>query len=468
MIRRSSNGLRWLAIGAVAAVGLAACGSSSKSSSSGTTASNAPAATASGSSATTASNTSATTTGSNASATVASNDDMTPDKVAWATTFIGGKAGKADSSQTPVKIGWINQDGGAVSLPEATDGAKAAEAFINDQLGGLQGHPLQLVTCSVTAEEDGQKCGTQFVNDKDVKGIAQGILVVGNQSLYSVVDGQVPDFVASLNATQDFTAKNTMSYFPGSPDISQGLAIYAAKDLAAKSAGIIYIDTAAAAAAAQRSKDTLGQLGVSKVTTVAVPANATGPAVASALQAAGADKVDALLVRATVPVCISIIDGMQSLGLKTPVLSPATCMASPISDHLNGSFPENWYFASTGYNPFVPDLQSGNATFRAAMKQYKPSAPITPFSNQSFGTVMDMAKLINQVGVANLTADALTTAGKGFTAPGMAVAGTLKCGFNTTYPNECAEAMGIANYHGGKWVSVRGGENNNPLYPWQT
>jgi branched-chain amino acid transport system substrate-binding protein len=393
---------------------------------------------------------------------------MTPDKVSWATSFIGGTAGKADSSKTPVKIGWINQDGGAVSLPEATDGAKAAESLINDQLGGVQGHPLQLVPCAVTTEEDGQKCGTQFVNDKDIKAITQGILVVGNQSLYSVVNGQLPDFVASLNATQDFTAKNVLSYYPGSPDISQGLAIYAAKDLGAKSAGIIYIDTAAAAAAAQRTKATLNQLGVSNVTTVAVPANATGPAVASALQAAGADKVDALLVRATVPICISIIDGMQSLGLKTPVLSPATCMATPISDHLNGAFPENWYFASSGYNPFVPDVQSGNATFRAAMKQYKPSASITPFSNQSFGMVMNLARLINQVGVSNLTPDALTTAAKAFTGPGMAVAGTLKCGFQTTYPNECAEAMGIANYKGGKWVSVRGGENNNPLYPWQS
>ncbi|HLY83514.1 MAG TPA: ABC transporter substrate-binding protein, partial [Acidimicrobiales bacterium] len=402
------------------------------------------------------------------SAKVASNDSMSADKVSWGTTFIGGKAGKADTAQTPVKIGWINQDGGAVSLPEATDGAKAAESFINEQLGGLQGHPLQLVTCSVTSEEDGQKCGTQFVNDKDVKGIAQGILVVGNQSLYSVVNGQLPDFVASLNATQDFTAKNALSYYPGSPDISQGLAIYAAKDLAAKAAGIIYIDTAAAAAAAQRSKATLQQLGVSKVTTVAVPANATGPAVASALQAAGADKVDALLVRATVPVCISIIDGMQSLGLKTPVLSPATCMATPISDHLNGAFPENWYFATSGYNPFVPDIPSGNATFRAAMKQYKPTASITPFSNQSFGIIMDMAKLINQVGVSQLTPDALTAAAKSFTGPGMAVTGTLKCGFNTTYPNECAEGMGIANFKGGKWTSVRGGEDNNPLYPWQS
>jgi branched-chain amino acid transport system substrate-binding protein len=399
---------------------------------------------------------------------VATGDDLSPDKIAWGVKYVGGKPIKPDASLPPVKIGWVNQDGGPVSQPESTDGAKAAVSFVNDYLGGVQGHPVQLVACSVTVEEDGQRCGTQFMNDKDVTAIAQGILVAGNQSLYSVVNGQKPDFVATLNATQDFTAKNVFSYYIGSPTISQGLSQYMAKDLKAKSVAVVYVNTAAAAAAAERSKTALQTLyGVSDVKLVAVPTNATGPAVASALQAVGADKADVLYVRATVQACIAIVDGMQTLGITTPVVTPITCMATPLQEHLNGSFPRNWYFSTTGYNSYVPDLNSGMASYRAVMKKYKPTTNFTGYAPQAFGTVMSVVKLMNEVGYANLSPDAITTAAKAFTGPGAFQAGDLKCGYNPSYPNECGQAIGIANFSKGRWVSVRGGIDNNAIFPWQ-
>ena len=43
--------------------------------------------------------------------------------------------------------------------------------YINDHLGGIDGHPLELVECFVkNAEEEGLACGQQFLNDDKING----------------------------------------------------------------------------------------------------------------------------------------------------------------------------------------------------------------------------------------------------------------------------------------------------------
>ena len=54
------------------------------------------------------------------------------------------------------------------SFPEATAGIEAAVEYVNAELGGVDGHPIELATCLVQAEEDGQRCATEMVNDDDV------------------------------------------------------------------------------------------------------------------------------------------------------------------------------------------------------------------------------------------------------------------------------------------------------------
>src|SRR5580765_5807278 len=44
----------------------------------------------------------------------------------------------------PVKIGFVNLEGGAVSLPELRIGAQTAASYLN-QHGGVKGRPLEIV-----------------------------------------------------------------------------------------------------------------------------------------------------------------------------------------------------------------------------------------------------------------------------------------------------------------------------------
>ena len=63
--------------------------------------------------------------------------------------------------------------------------ANAVVKFINDQLGGIQGHPLVLHTCLQAVAGDGQKCGQQMANDSDVKALVIPLLLLDNQAFYT-------------------------------------------------------------------------------------------------------------------------------------------------------------------------------------------------------------------------------------------------------------------------------------------
>ena len=91
-------------------------------------------------------------------------------------TYTGGKAGPADKSLPPVYIGYVNQQGGptAVGLL-ATAGAQMAVNYANAELGGVGGHPIQLVTCFIaSAEEEGTVCAQKFLANKKVNVIELG------------------------------------------------------------------------------------------------------------------------------------------------------------------------------------------------------------------------------------------------------------------------------------------------------
>ena len=107
--------------------------------------------------------------------------------------YVGGK-GKAKPNLAPVKIGFINGQGGPVqfNFPQATSVIRAGVKMVNAELGGVNGHPVQLSECFwAQAEEEGIRCGQQMVNDK-VKTIIFGFVTVPNQSIYATVRGTIP------------------------------------------------------------------------------------------------------------------------------------------------------------------------------------------------------------------------------------------------------------------------------------
>src|SRR5688500_14273400 len=73
--------------------------------------------------------------------------------------------GTAPASGDPIRVGFINLEGGAVSLPELRIGAETAAAYITEH-GGVNGRPLEIVPCNVDGTpEKSIDCANRLVSD---------------------------------------------------------------------------------------------------------------------------------------------------------------------------------------------------------------------------------------------------------------------------------------------------------------
>ena len=164
----------------------AGCSSSSKGSSTGTTA-------------TSTGGTASSTGGTASPSSVASGSSGNSDAAVAA--YVGGKAQKATGSS--VEIGFVNTDTGLSPFPLFSQGAKAAVAYANDHLDGINGHVIKLDACSIASEEDGTSCGTQMVNNPNVNGIVEGVLAAGSDTFFKVINNTKAVIQVSANSSAD-------------------------------------------------------------------------------------------------------------------------------------------------------------------------------------------------------------------------------------------------------------------------
>jgi len=449
----------------------AACGSSSKSSSSttaGATTTAAATTTSAAATQTTAAGGPTTTAGGGSSTTVNTQDDSV------ALAYTGGKAGAADATMAPIEIAYANQEGGTPGFPEATVGTEAAIDYVNTKLGGVQGHPLKLVKCVVQTEEDGQKCGQQFLADANAKFVLTGTLTSGNAPLLTTLNGKKPVFIGNPVTTPEFLAKDAFAYTPGSPGVIQGMAIFVANQFKPKNVAVVYnTNPAGTAAYTALTKPVLEKRGI-KVTGVAVADTAGPQDYQSAITAAGADKADAFIPLTTVQGCIGVYDSLKALSITTPVVTTGLCFGTPMRDHLkqigeSGTVPNGWFFGGYGYSYDIPGY-SPNDVYLRVVQDYAKAKNITNieftgFAGPMFGNVLTLVKFMNTIGPDNITPDKLRLQAKAFTGPMWGSVGPMACGSNPIFPSLCGIQMGIQTYKGGKWISVRDGYNNNPVDP---
>lgn len=78
----------------------------------------------------------------------------------------GGSDPAAALDGPPVRVGFLNPSGGAVPQPGADTGAEAAVDYINGELGGIGGRPIEVVSCDTdTTPEKATSCANTFVEE---------------------------------------------------------------------------------------------------------------------------------------------------------------------------------------------------------------------------------------------------------------------------------------------------------------
>lgn len=92
----------------------------------------------------------------------------------------------------PVKIGFLNPSGGPVPQPGADTGATAAVDYVNGQMGGVGGRPIELVSCDTdTTPESATSCANTFV-EEGVVAVMDGFNLSSSATLPVLSSAKIP------------------------------------------------------------------------------------------------------------------------------------------------------------------------------------------------------------------------------------------------------------------------------------
>jgi branched-chain amino acid transport system substrate-binding protein len=436
---RRYRGLGFAGTAAVAVVALAAAGCSSGSGSS--TSSTAP-------STTPASSTSASTSPTSVS-TAAGSGGQGAQSVTNYLTYTGGTAGPANKSLPPVYIGFVNQQGGPTTVgPLATAGAQMAVNYANADLGGIGGHPIQLVTCFIaSAEEEGTVCAQKFLANKKVDVVEMGGVAIGVQSFYSTLGGALPVIDGVAATPIDSVQKNAVILFGDVTHILPPFGTYARDILHAKTAALVYpSDNAGIATGAAAVKLGLQEAGIT-VKAVGYPEATTD--LTSVLTEAGAQTADLVIPYTDSAGCVNLAKSLVQLGITNPkkILSAPLCLNGQVIAGF-GDFP-HWTY-SIASSLFGDTTDPGMPAYMAAAAKFStPADAPDPWNIVDFGQTLTTIKIMNEVGYAGLSPTAILAKAKAFTGPQALGAPSLSCGKYASAPGVCNDRIQFFTYEGG-------------------
>lgn len=328
--------------------------------------------------------------------------------------FLGNKPGAADSSKSPITIEYVNDEGGVPSFPEGSTAANAAVKLLNEKLGGIDGHPLKLVSCLIsTGEEQGQACAQKFLNNSAVQGALEISLPVGAQAFHATMGGKKPVIMATPNTLASASGKNSYGISAGVFGTSPGFVGYATGYLHAKTVSLLFpSDDPTGQLAAKQIQGGLAKAGV-KVTQAGYKSSATD--LLAPVTASGATRTDATIaLLPTESSCIAGAKALQQANVTKPILALGLCLGEPEKKALGDFAKWTYVIATTNPNmPSDPDV----AGYIAAMKHYAPGANTGGFAMTAFMGVLATAKIAEQAGANDLTPAKLAAAAKAYRGP---------------------------------------------------
>jgi branched-chain amino acid transport system substrate-binding protein len=357
-------------------------------------------------------------------------------KVTDFAAYVGG-SGAADTSLPPVKIGYINQQGGSIVVTDTNDdGVDIGVTYINENAGGIGGRPLEVVQCFIAdTEEEGQQCGQQFANDDEIVAVISGPTVTGTESFYAALAGAKPVIHGVSVNPADTQQETAAVLYGGAEYILAPYATFAQDKLGVTSAALVYPEGAGQDNAAAGQASAFEALDI-PIEVVSYPPNT--PDLTVPLLAADAQNVDLVMPVISTNDCVKFAEAQRQLNIPDEkVLASPVCITPATIEGL-GDFPE-WIYAVASSLSIDPTDPSVPPYTDILTEQGQEAFIGDPWVLVGFGQVLTAAKFMNALGE-DVTPDGIVEQMKSFEGPLILGSPVLDCG---KYP----EAPGVCNDH---------------------
>lgn len=232
----------------------------------------------------------------------------TPAATTPATAPVATEAGPATGE--PIKIGFVNLEGGAISLPELRIGVQTAADYANAH-GGANGRPLQIIPCNVDGTpEKSIDCANQLVE--------QGVVMMfegydpSSDAMLPVLDSAGIALTGhAAFGPQQQVSDNAFFFGTANPSFTAGFLDYYAKS-GSKSVMMFLPDNPAFRDSAKTIVDPVSKIvGLDTTTTFYDPTSVNWESLATTALAA---KPDVVATIAPDPDCVGLLGALRSVG----------------------------------------------------------------------------------------------------------------------------------------------------------
>jgi branched-chain amino acid transport system substrate-binding protein len=309
----------------------------------------------------------------------------------------------------PIVVGiYTPANNSSFTAPELIDGAEAAVDYVNDNLGGIGGRPIQLESCTTDYTAPGlTACVNQLFQKKPliiIPGPDAGAL-----SVQPTIDATGIPLIGGASFTPpEYTSPSRALFSGWSASLFPAMVHFAISQLHATNLAALAYDLPSNAFIKALFMDA-----PAKAAGIPAPATVTAPAGTADLTATFAAALqgnpDALLAYG-LP-CQPAFQAYTSLATDVPMIMPDNC-GDPATLKAAGSAANGVYFVGlykgSEVFPDDPDVQ----LYDKVMKEAKPDAADTDFSRGGFGTIMNIQALLGSMDPASLTNQSVLAAFK--------------------------------------------------------
>jgi branched-chain amino acid transport system substrate-binding protein len=305
----------------------------------------------------------------------------------------------------PVVIGMINQENTPLgSFPELRLGVEAAVDLINEELGGVGGRPLELVSCITTfSVEQSQACAQQMVQ-RGAIAVVGGIDITSNGSIPVLEQNQLP-YIGGIPINFDeMRSPISFQFSGGAPGAFVAFADYAARVQGAKRVAIAYGEyQSIELAAVQFGAGTLRKLGVPDVVEIPFPITTTD--FLPVLTKANEGNPDAIFLGAADTACAPAMKTAHDLGITAKIYLVGSCAAPGIADQVGEEAVAGRIFNVEG--PVSSGDREAQLYFATVARYGDPALQAASAATVSFRGAMNLYALLDELGPDKLSSQEL-------------------------------------------------------------
>ena len=331
-------------------------------------------------------------------------DDAASSSVSVDSSSFPGKA----ASGAAVKIGLISaEDGQAVSLPETREAAEAATTYANENLGGIAGRPIELVSCKQQEEPaSARNCANQMVEQK------VNAVVVTNTGMTSVIApivtrAGIPYVTSVAGGMEDATGDKAFVWTSGA-SATLAMANYATQQKMTSVVAYSMENPAALGALEMIAKPAFKAAGIDfNVVSIPFGSPDATPQVSAGLK----HKPQGAIILGESTVCTSVLKALGTLGSDAQIMTPQPCVAPDVAKAVGDSGIEGVKVFSNA------DTESDDAEsklYRDIMAKYSPETDTSGYAVTGYQGMLALIRATAGL-TGDVTPDTIITAVRGAT-----------------------------------------------------